>query len=335
MVIRFLGIETSCDDTGVAAYTPNEYIFFNRIYKQSYLHKKFKGVVPNVALGEHFFGLDFLIDYKFFLKFPYFFITYTKGPGFIGSLFIGISFSKLLSLFFNISLIGIHHLEGHILSAFLSFKFFLYPFIALLISGGHTFLLYIRCFNYYYLLGCTLDDSVGESFDKMASFLNFGYPGGPWIENFSTINNNFTTTYCYPYPVFFSNGFNFSFSGLKTNVKNLFFYVTNFSICYFTTCSSIQNSIINALLMKVTICLHYVNINNLVIVGGCAANSFLCKKFSFFLRRYNISVYVPDFLVCTDNAAMIALAGVFYFFLKKNDLNVLLDIFTRLNLYNF
>ncbi len=328
--MKFLGIETSCDDTCVF-FSSSEGIFFNKIYRQFYIHKKFKGVVPNIAVGEHFFGLNFLLNCNFFYKFSFFFISYTKYPGLFTSLYIGINFSNFLSLFYCVSSLGVHHLEGHVLSIFLTFKFFSYPYITLLISGGHTYLLYVRNFSCYILIGSTLDDSVGESFDKISCFLNFGYPGGFQVENFSAINSNLLKFFQI---IHYCIGFNFSFSGLKTYIKNVFFFIYNFSSCYFSLCTVFQNNIINLLLFKTVLCLHYCDVKNLVIVGGCASNFFLCKNFSFFLKHYNISVFVSDLIFCTDNAAMIALVGKFYFLTKKINI-FLLDVCYSSTLYNF
>lgn len=330
----FVGIDSSCDDTCLAFFKDTKFILvFNKIYKQVYLHKKFDGVVPNIALAEHYNGLSLLCKkYKFFF-FKVFNVAFTNYPGFTGSLFIGITFSRLFSFFFNTLSIKINHLEGHLLSIFLSLKFFTYPFIAFLISGGHTFLVYVRDYGSYHILGSTLDDSAGEFFDKFSSFLGCGYPGGLQIENFSYLASHLNLV-DYKFFYFFYHiliNFNFSFSGLKTQIKIFFKNIVNFSICYFKFSSLIQNKIFDFFLNKVFLCLKYTTIKNLIIVGGCASNFFLCKKFSFFLRFYNISLYVPQINFCTDNAAMISIVGFFLFIRKKNlyKTNKILNIFNR------
>lgn len=303
------GLEFSCDDSCISFFNNNN-VVFSKIYKQSFIHMKFKGVVPNVALHEHIHGLGILFDWVFYDKFLIQQVIYTKGPGLNGSLFVGIVFSKLLAFFLNVSTIGVSHIEGHILSIFISFKFFSFPYVALLISGGHTFLVYVRGFMKYVLLGCSIDDSIGEVFDKVASYLNFGYPGGPVIESLS-VNNDFFFNFMLPHPFFYQYGFNFSFSGLKTCTRNFINFSKN-TINEVNICASFQNNSVDILLFKTIMILKYTNVRTLVIVGGCSANYFLCKKFSFFLKSSNVSVLSPSLEFCTDNASMITLIGYYY-----------------------
>lgn len=300
-------IETSCDDTCFTVHNFKHGVLFEKVYKQSYIHTRFKGVVPNIALSEHKQGIQLLYTMLNLSSYRICYVAYTQGPGLFGSLSMGISFAKAFSYFLNVKSININHLEGHILSIFLTFKFLTFPYLTLLVSGGHTFLVYVRCLYKYVILGMSLDDSVGESFDKIACFLGLGYPGGPSLEC-----NLYKTSTCYyslksPRPLFTNTSFNFSFSGVKTSIRNQ--YLVKKEFCILGVSLEFHKVVFDIIANKVLLAIKYTNVKNLVIVGGVAANSFLCSRISYILREHNISVFSPAVKYCTDNSAMIALVG--------------------------
>lgn len=327
-MLCILGIETSCDDTCIAIYSKKKGVLFEKIYKQSFLHNKYGGVVPNIALNEHKLGLCLLYKQLDLKKFSIKGVAFTNGPGLQGSLFLGVSFAKAVAYFLNVRTISINHLEGHILSILLSFKFFAFPYVALLISGGHTFLVYVRFVDFYFILGTTFDDSVGEVFDKFSKVLGLGYPGGPVLEN---ILQKGTLSLCKKIarPLLHTSTFNYSFSGLKTSAKVNF--LKNSTEDKSVMSSSFHNAIFDSLIVKVALALRYTSVKNLVIVGGSASNKYLCNKFAYFLKEENVSVFTPPVKYCTDNGAMIALVGSFRTVMKKkSNLNFFLNTKSQL-----
>jgi N6-L-threonylcarbamoyladenine synthase len=190
-------IETSCDDTCFTIYNFKDGVLFEKLYRQSYIHTRFKGVVPNIALSEHKQGIQLLYNQLILSKYIICFVVYTQGPGLSGSLCMGMSFAKSFAYFLNVTSVSVNHLEGHLLSIFLTFKYLSFPYITLLISGGHTYIIYVHCLYRYVILGMSLDDSVGESFDKVACFLGLDYPGGPLLESNLYVTYKYIFMSCY------------------------------------------------------------------------------------------------------------------------------------------
>lgn len=310
-----LGIETSCDDTGIAIYHTTRGLLSHALFSQTEMHSDYGGVVPELASRDHIRRVlplvkQTLSEARLDLK-NLNAIAYTQGPGLAGALLVGSSFAAALSFSLKIPAIGIHHLEGHLLSPLLSTNAPLFPFIALLVSGGHTQLMEVHGVGQYKLLGETVDDAAGEAFDKTAKLLGLNYPGGPAIsmlaDKFSTSGkkNNFIL----PRPMLHSGNLNFSFSGLKTAVltlsnKHKITQEIKEEIAY-----AFQQAVVDVLTQKSMGALTQSGLNQLVVAGGVSANCQLRKNLSKHAERIGATVFYPSHEFCTDNGAMIALAG--------------------------
>ncbi len=294
-----LGIETSCDETGVALCS--NFKILSSFTKTQSIHQQYGGVVPEVASREHEKYLPIitekvLIDANIKLK-DIDAIAVTNGPGLMGSLLSGISFAKGLSYGLNIPIIPINHLEGHLNSVFIEHKEFKAPFINLLVSGGHTQLWLVKNMFEYELLGETLDDACGEAFDKGAKKMHLNYPGGPEIEKLAKNGNKNLINF--PRPMINDNSFNFSFSGLKTALINC---VNEDKYKFEDIAASYQEAIVDTLISKFDKALNQFSANSGIICGGVAANKRLREK----LDAMNQNIIYPSMKYCTDNADMIA-----------------------------
>ena len=310
-----LGIETSCDETGVALYDgTNNKIVFECLFSQADKHSLYGGVVPELAARDHvkkFLPLlkKGLSDSGCCLK-EIDAIAYTKGPGLRGPLMVGASFAKSLGFALNKPVIPVHHMEAHLLMAKYDAPNLIYPFLTLLVSGGHTILAKVDKSGSYKILGQTIDDAVGEAFDKTAKMLGLKYPGGPEIEKRSLQGKS--ENYSFPRPIINSDDYNFSFSGLKTSVL----YKINSlkkerelsEELISNICLEFQNAVIDCLLHKTKKALKDFRLNQVVLSGGVAANKELRRRFSEELGEGCSTIY-PDFSHCTDNGTMIAFAG--------------------------
>ena len=303
-----LGIETSCDETA-ASICHNGKILSNVVSRQV-IHSKFGGVVPEIASREHELLLNTVVNEAVVLakcsKSDIDAIAVTQGPGLTGALLTGISFAKGLGVGLEIPVIPINHLEGHIFSNFLACKNLDYPFICLLVSGGHTQLWLICGIGNYKLLGETRDDAAGEAFDKGARILGLGYPGGPEIEKHAKKGN--PNKIYFPRSLLTKDSLEFSFSGLKTSL--LYFmddFKENSKVNKYDVVASYQQAIIETLVEKVKRALNQTRTQTCVIAGGVAANKSLRKSLNSSLRGKKI-IY-PDLSFCTDNAAMISYLG--------------------------
>ena len=310
-----LGIETSCDDTGIAIYHTTRGLLSHALYSQTAMHSDYGGVVPELASRDHIRRVLPLVkktlsEVKLELK-SLNAIAYTQGPGLAGALLVGSSFAAALSFALKIPAIGIHHLEGHLLSPLLSTTAPLFPFVALLVSGGHTQLMEVHGVGQYKLLGETVDDAAGEAFDKTAKLLGLSYPGGPAIsilaDKFSKSGkaSNFTL----PRPMLHSGNLNFSFSGLKTSVltlsnKHKITQEVQEEIAY-----AFQEAVVDVLTQKSIAALTETGLSQLVVAGGVSANCQLRKSLSRHAEKTGATVFYPNHEFCTDNGAMIALAG--------------------------
>ena len=312
--MQILGIETSCDETGIALFDnkKNKFIF-ETLFSQAAKHNLFGGVVPELAARDHVNKLLPLINKELSAKNidvkNIDAIAYTKGPGLRGPLMVGTAFSKALAFSLDIPTIPIHHMEAHLIMAKYESDNLLYPFMTLLVSGGHTLLAKVNSPSSYEIVGESIDDAVGEAFDKTAKLLGFNYPGGPEIEKYASKGNS--SRIRFPRPMINSLDLNFSFSGLKTavlyEVKRLktekkFDKQTKYDISL-----AFQDAAIDCLVKKSIKAMRREDCNQLVLSGGVAANKALRKQFKEEIDEKNI--FYPDLSRCTDNGAMIAFAA--------------------------
>ena len=306
-----LGIESSCDETSASIVKENK-IISNVIYSQE-IHSKFGGVVPEIASREHQKNITFVVDKA--IKEASIDISMidgiavTYGAGLKGALLVGINFAKGMSIALNIPYIGINHLEGHLFSNIMDNSNLSYPFISLVVSGGHTQIWKVNSIGNYVLLANTVDDAAGEAFDKGARLLGLGYPGGPEIQRVSKGGNpDFID---FPRPSVKKNKFNFSFSGLKTalmyKIKNMDEQYKKENI--HNIASSYQEAIVDTLLDRIKKISKEEKINNISIAGGVAANARFRYKADQLSSKMNLKIYFPAMKLCTDNAGMIAMAG--------------------------
>ncbi len=306
-----LGIETSCDETALALYDSEQGLLKHIIYSQIDLHKDYGGVVPELASRDHSRKLVPLVrkllaqttcDWSDIQG-----IAYTLGPGLIGALMTGAVFGRSLAYALNIPAIGVHHMEGHMLAPMLSAQQPDFPFLSLLVSGGHTMLLQVNAIGDYQLLGESIDDAAGEAFDKTAKLLGLHYPGGPAIAKLAEQGRpgRFTFTR----PMINRPGLNFSFSGLKTQAlhtitNNPTDQQTKADIAY-----AFQQTIVETLTIKCKRAIEQTTLNRLVVAGGVSANQQLRKALQQLMSEKNGQIFYPELEFCTDNAAMIAYAG--------------------------
>ena len=316
-----LAIESSCDDTS-AAVLKGKKVLSNVIANQT-IHKEYGGVVPELASRAHQQNIIPVVDSAIkkakITKSNIDAIAFTKGPGLLGSLLVGTSFAKSFSMGMNIPLIQINHMKAHILSLFIDEgqKTPKFPFLCLTVSGGHTQIVLVNSINKMEVIGTTLDDAAGEAFDKSAKILGLDYPGGPLIDKFGKEGNKQAFSFGKPKV----DGLNFSFSGLKTSIlykirdcinSNPNFINENLN----DLCASIQFSIVNILIEKIQKAVNKTNIKEIGIAGGVSANSFLRSSLKNIAKKNNYNLYIPKFEYCTDNAAMIGIAGYFKYLEK-------------------
>ena len=305
--MKVLGIESSCDETGVAIYDTDKGILADRLYSQIELHAEYGGVVPELASRDHIRKTSPLIkgvlsDAKLSMS-DLEGIAYTSGPGLIGALMVGASIGRTLAWGLNIPAVAVHHMEGHLLAPMLENDPPSFPFVALLVSGGHTLLVDVKAVGEYKILGESLDDAVGEAFDKTAKMLGLAYPGGPILAELAKKGR--ADVYKFPRPMIKRSGLDFSFSGLKTFAlttwnKSEKTEQTQADIAY-----AFQEAVVDTLFIKCRRALAFVNGKRLVIAGGVGANKRLREK----LQELDAEVFFPRMEYCTDNGAMIAYAG--------------------------
>lgn len=308
--MRVLGIETSCDDTAVAIYDSVDGLLAEQTYSQLE-HLKFGGVVPEIASRDHVRKLlpmlNQMLEQANLKHTDLDGIAFTSGPGLIGSLMVGAAVAQSLRLAWKIPAIGIHHMEGHLLAPMLETPAPKYPFVALLVSGGHSMIVAVKRPGEYELLGETLDDAAGEAFDKTAKLLGLPYPGGPHLAKLAESGN--PEAFNFPRPLIGKPGLDFSFSGLKTSVARTIQSVTLTEEIKADIAASFQAAIVETLCLKCERALKQTNLSQLVIAGGVSANKLLREKLKEISERGAYQVYMPRLKFCTDNAAMIAYAG--------------------------
>lgn len=308
-----MGIETSCDDSSVAILKNDREVLVNLISSQIDIHALFGGVVPEIASRKHLEAINPLIEKALAdtnLSYDDIdLISVTKGPGLMGSLLVGISAAKGLSLATGTPLIGANHMQGHICANYLSNKDLEPPFISLVVSGGHTYLCKVNSYTDYEVIGKTLDDAAGESFDKVARKIGLGYPGGPKIDKLSKEGNKDAIDF--PRVMLEKGSYDFSFSGLKTAVLNYAHKLEQRGeeVNKADLAASFQEAVVDVLVDKSMMLLKETGIKTLAVSGGVAANSRLKERLKEECDKEGIKFYHPSLILCTDNAAMIAMAG--------------------------
>jgi len=308
--MKTLGIETSCDETAIAIYDSDKGIVGESVYSQMKMHAEYGGVVPELASRDHCLKIiDVLkeamgkhslssIDQ----------IAYTSGPGLLGALLIGESFAQGLSCALEVPLIPINHLEGHLMSPMMEFPEISMPFICLLVSGGHSMIVDVKSKGEYKILGQSLDDAVGEAFDKVAKLLGLPYPGGPHIEKIAMQGNS--AAYDFPRPMIHSDNLDMSLSGLKTAVLYTVQKIEDLNdVAKADVAASFQKAVTDVLIAKIKKTIELTKRTDVIIAGGVAANKYIRSKFKELEDKIEIKVYYPDLKYCGDNAAMIAFVG--------------------------
>ncbi|BBA36625.1 O-sialoglycoprotein endopeptidase [Methylocaldum marinum] len=306
-----LGIETSCDETGVAIWHANEGLLAHRLYSQVNTHAEYGGVVPELASRDHIKKLLPLIRQVIadaqISKRQIDGIAYTSGPGLIGALLVGASVARSLAWTWGIPSIGIHHMEGHLLAPLMESDRPEFPFVALLVSGGHTQLIEVEGIGMYRILGESLDDAAGEAFDKTAKMLDLGYPGGPAIAKLA--DEGTPHQFEFPRPMTDRPGLDFSFSGLKTHTLQTFASTAKTRQDKADIAMEFQNAVVDTLVIKCRRALTETRLTRLVVAGGVSANRSMREKLQHMAREENCRVYFPRLEFCGDNGAMIAFTG--------------------------
>lgn len=315
-----LALETSCDETSAAVVENGRNILSNVIVSQVPVHKKFGGVVPEIASRKHIENVmpvvhEALCKANIKLN-DISVIGVTYGPGLVGALLVGVSVAKALAFAQQIPLVGVNHLEGHIFANFLAHADLEPPFVALVVSGGHTSLVHVQTYNDFVLLGQTRDDAAGEAFDKVARVMGLPYPGGPHIDQLAKQGNaqsiNFPRALIH-------EGYEFSFSGLKSAVVNFMHNAQqrNEEVNYADVAASFQFAVVDVLVDKAIQAVRQLNLNKIVLAGGVAANSRLQASLYDKAQQEKIAVYFPELSLCTDNAAMIASRAYYQYLAGK------------------
>ncbi|MEZ0536214.1 tRNA (adenosine(37)-N6)-threonylcarbamoyltransferase complex transferase subunit TsaD [Caldicellulosiruptoraceae bacterium PP1] len=321
-----LGIESSCDETSAAIVEDGRNVLSNIVYSQIDIHTQFGGVVPEIASRKHVEKISYVVDKcikdaKISIN-DIDVISATYGPGLVGSLLVGLSFAKGLSYSLKKPFVGVNHVEGHIFANFLTHKDLEPPLIVLVVSGGHTNILVMERYNNYKVYGKTRDDAVGEAFDKIARYLNLGYPGGPIIDKLAKDGNE--NRYIYP-DANLENPYDFSFSGLKSAVINHINTMKQKKEDFKVedVVASFQKTAVNTLIKRVINLCFETGIKKVAIAGGVAANTKLRQELLNSCLNNDIKLYIPEIKYCTDNAAMIASNGYFkYINGEENSLSI-------------
>ena len=310
-----LAIETSCDETSSSVIKDGREVLSNVISSQIEIHRKYGGVVPEIASRKHIESINTIIQESLDQANVTFkdidLIGVTRGPGLVGALLIGISTAKALAYGLDIPLVGVNHIEGHVCANYIEHNNLKPPFTCLIVSGGHTYLVQVNDYTDYELVGRTRDDAAGEAFDKVARSLGLPYPGGPFIDNLSKTGNKDAISF--PRVMLESKSYDFSFSGLKTAVLN---YLNqkeqkNEDIVIEDVASSFQQAVLDVLVDKTFRLAHERNSKKIVLAGGVASNQGLRDMMHARGLKENIEIFYPSRTLCTDNAAMIGSAAYF------------------------
>jgi len=310
--MRILGIETSCDETGIAVYDDAQGLLSHELYSQVKLHADYGGVVPELASRDHVRKIVPLIEKAMAdaNTSPQDLdgVAFTQGPGLVGALLVGSSVGRSLAYAWNVPAVGVHHMEGHLLAPMLETQAPGFPFVALLVSGGHSMLVKVEGIGQYELLGESIDDAAGEAFDKTAKLLGLDYPGGPLLAKLAEKGE--PGHYKFPRPMTDRPGLDFSFSGLKTFAANTIRDSDGSEQSQANIAFAFQEAVIDTLIIKCKRALKQTGMKTLVIAGGVSANTMLREKMTSLMQDMGGEVFYPSLAYCTDNGAMIAYAGM-------------------------
>ena len=305
-----LAIESSCDETAVAIVKNGREVLSNVIFTQIDIHKKFGGVVPEIASRHHVESINLVVEEaleKANMTFDDIdIIGATYGPGLIGALLVGLSAAKGIAFALNKPFVGVNHIKGHIFANFIQYKELEPPFICMVVSGGHTYLVKVNGYDSFEILGKTMDDAIGEAFDKVSRVVGLGYPGGPLIDKAAKLgvdNCNFKR-------VLFDN-YDFSFSGIKTAVINYVNKNKDYNVN--DVCRSFEEAVTDVVVKNSEKAIKEFKLDKIALAGGVAANSMLREKMQNMCDKNNAKFYCPDMKICTDNAAMIGCAAYYNF----------------------
>lgn len=309
--MRVLGIETSCDETGIAIYDGQKGLLSHVLYSQIAIHAEYGGVVPELASRDHIRKTLPLIKQALAeagcTADSIDGVAYTAGPGLAGALLVGAAIGRSLAFAWGKPALAVHHMEGHLLAPMLEANPPEFPFIALLVSGGHTQLVRVDGIGHYQLLGESVDDAAGEAFDKTAKLMGLDYPGGPLLAKLATTGD--AKKYKFPRPMTDRPGLDFSFSGLKTAAANVIAVEGKGPQVQADIAASFQQAVVDTLVFKCQRALNETGLKRLVVAGGVSANTSLRQQLEQLLHKMKGQVYYPRKEFCTDNGAMIALAG--------------------------
>ena len=306
-----LGIETSCDETGVALYDSDAGLRAHALFSQVDIHAEYGGVVPEIASRDHVRKLLPLINQCLrkagLTRDDIDAVAYTAGPGLIGALLVGTATGRSIGMALGVPALAVNHMEGHLLAPMLEDEHPAVPFVALLVSGGHSMLVEVRAIGEYKILGETLDDSAGEAFDKTAKLLGLGYPGGPALAKLAEHGD--ADRFRFPRPMTDRPGLDFSFSGLKTHTRNLWLKGEKDDKTRADIAAGFQQAVVDTLMIKCRRAMQQTRAQQLVIAGGVGANLSLRETLQQAGKKYGWKVSYPRLEFCTDNGAMIAFAG--------------------------
>ncbi|MCG6200426.1 tRNA (adenosine(37)-N6)-threonylcarbamoyltransferase complex transferase subunit TsaD [Psychromonas antarctica] len=310
--MRILGIETSCDETGIAIYDDQLGLLSHQLYSQVALHADYGGVVPELASRDHVRKTIPLIKEALAAancsKEDIDGIAFTAGPGLVGALLVGACIGRSLAFAWNKPAVAVHHMEGHLLAPMLEEKRPEFPFLALLVSGGHTLMVQVDAIGEYNVLGESIDDAAGEAFDKTAKLLGLDYPGGPRLAKLA--ENGVAGRFIFPRPMTTKPGLDFSFSGLKTFAANTIHAQGNDVQTQADIALAFQDAVIDTLAIKCKRALKQTGLKRLVVAGGVSANKSLREQLAVLMQSLGGQVFYPRNEFCTDNGAMIAYAGL-------------------------
>lgn len=332
--MRVLGIESSCDETGIAIYCQDKGLIANALFSQILAHQAYGGVVPELASRDHVRKVIPLLQEALTQANCQLTdidaIAYTAGPGLIGALLVGASFAKSLAFSLDIPAIAIHHLEAHLLAAQMENPAIQFPFLALLVSGGHTQLIWAKQLGDYELLGETIDDAAGEAFDKTAKIMGIPYPGGKALSELAN-EQAFQQSGLKPFPRPLLNrpDFNFSFSGLKTHCLYAYERSIQDESAKKAIAYAFQTSVIETLVEKCRRAVVHTGAKQLVVAGGVAANQMLRTQLHSVIQSIACDVYFPSLAFCTDNGAMIAYTGMQYLHQHQIDTDIAIQVKAR------
>lgn len=308
-----LGIETSCDETGVALYDGERGLLAHALYSQAHIHAEYGGVVPEIASRDHVRKLVPLLEECLAeagcTRADIDAVAYTAGPGLVGALLVGASAGRAMAAALGVPAVAVHHMEGHLLAPLLEDDPPRFPFVALLVSGGHSMLVEVAEVGRYRVLGETLDDAAGEAFDKTAKLLGLGYPGGPALER--AARGGDPDKYRFPRPMTDRPGLEFSFSGLKTHTRNLYRDHRDDPNAVADIAAGFQQAVVETMVIKCRRAMQQTRCRQLVIAGGVGANRRLREALKTAGKKHGFRVAYPRIEFCTDNGAMVALAGYY------------------------